>query len=68
MAYKYIIFECLFAPKWSGYCVGIFSKYPIVYEELLEFKELSGDGYPKYSAGLADIALPWDTVGLSMSI
>ena len=51
-----------FAPKWSGYCVGIFSKYPIVYEELLEFKELSGDGYPKYSAGLADIALPWDTV------
>ena len=51
-----------YAPKWSGYCVGIFSKYPIVYEELLEFKELSGDGYPKYSAGLADIALPWDTV------
>lgn len=51
-----------FAPKWSGYCVGIFSKYPIVYEELLEFKELPSDGYTKYSAGLADIALPWDTV------
>jgi endonuclease/exonuclease/phosphatase (EEP) superfamily protein YafD len=51
-----------FAPKWSGYCVGIFSKYPIVYEELLEFKELPGDGYPKYSAGFADIVLPWDTV------
>ncbi len=51
-----------YAPKWSSYCVGIFSKYPIIYEELLEFRELPGDGYRKHSAGIADIALPWDTV------
>ena len=51
-----------YAPKWSSYCVGIFSKYPIIYEELLEFHELPGDGYRKHSAGIADIALPWDTV------
>ena len=51
-----------YAPKWSSYCVGIFSKYPIIYEELLEFHELPGEGYRKHSAGIADIALPWDTV------
>ena len=54
--------DVFYAPKWSSYCVGIFSKYPIIYEELLEFHELPGDGYRKHSAGIADIALPWDTV------
>lgn len=52
-----------FAPKWSGYAVGIFSKYPIVYQEPLLFSYIDEDEeYPKGSAGLADIALPWDTV------
>lgn len=54
--------DVFYAPKCSSYCVGIFSKYPIIYEELLEFHELPGDGYRKHSAGIADIALPWDTV------
>jgi endonuclease/exonuclease/phosphatase family metal-dependent hydrolase len=52
-----------FAPKWSGYSVGIFSKYPIVHKEALSFEYISDDeGYPSKSAGLADIVLPWDTV------
>ena len=52
-----------FAPKWSGYSVGIFSKYPIIYKEPLIFSYVDeNEEYPKGSAGLADIVLPWDTV------
>lgn len=55
--------DIAFAPKWSGYSVSIFSKYPIINEEPLLFTYVDEtQEYPKGSAGFADIVLPWDTV------
>ena len=63
MAHKYIIFECLFLHLNGVDTVWAFSQNTLLFmRNYSNLKNYLGDGYPKYSAGLADIALPWDTV------
>ena len=50
------------APKWSGYSVGIYSTYAIINSGSLEFDRVEKQSYARFSAGFADIILPFDTV------
>jgi endonuclease/exonuclease/phosphatase (EEP) superfamily protein YafD len=47
----------VYAPKWNGFNIAIFSKFPINDHMPLEFEGIDGEGYMKKSALWADIDL-----------
>ena len=52
----------VYAPKWEGFSVAIYSKYPILQHEALVFESVPGEGYSRRSALWADIVIEGDTL------